>query len=102
MSCEVGKGEVARILFENLDSLKEIYGSPVLLNKPEAMTIAGVVLMDLLDQELGKNMFPFVQFNSILNKWFIWKTTRDDRDPTVAKELIEKIIMSLQKAVRNR
>jgi hypothetical protein len=102
MSCQGGKTEVTEILFKNLDSLKEIYGSPVLLSKPEAMTIAGVVLADLLDAKFAKNMFPVAQIISILHKGFIWKIARGDKDSTITKEFTENIIMGLQKAMRNR
>ena len=102
MSCQGGKTEVAELLFKNLESLKEVCGSPVLLSKPEAMTIAGVVLADLLDVAFAKNMFPVAQVISILYQGFIWKIVRGNKESTIAKEVTENIIMGLQKGVRNR
>jgi len=58
MSCQGGNTEVTKILFKNLYPLEEVYGSPVLLRKPEEMTIAGAVLADLLDAKSVKNIFP--------------------------------------------
>ncbi len=100
MSCQGGKTEVCSILFKNLPSLKEVCGSPVFLNKPEAMIIAGVALADLLDAESAAGMFPVAQIVSILNKGFIWKMARCD-EADIARELTEKLISSLQNSVRN-
>ena len=101
MSCQGGKTEVCSILFKSLPSLKEICGSPVFLNKPEAMTIAGVALADLLDAETATLMFSVAQIISILNKGFIWKMARGD-EADIARELTEKLISSLQNCIRNR
>jgi hypothetical protein len=102
MSCQGGKTEVCSILFKNLPSLKEVYGSPVFLSQPEAMTIAGVALADLLDAETSTEMFPVAQIISILHKGFIWKMTRGGKEFAIAKEFSENIIMGLQKAIKNR
>jgi hypothetical protein len=96
MSCQGGKTEVSKILFRNLDSLKEVYGSPVLLRKPEAIAIAGVALADLLDAETAEKMFPVAQIFSILNKGFIWKIARDDKDSNIVKGVTENFLMGLQ------
>ena len=101
MSCQGGKTEVCSILFKNLPSLKEVYGSPVFLNQPEAMTIAGVALADLLDAETSTEMFTLAQIISILNKGFIWKMPRNDKQSSSEKEFAERILMRLQKAVRD-
>ena len=102
MSCQGGKTEVCSILFKNLPSLKEVYGSPVFLSQPEAMTIAGVALADLLDAESSTEMFPVAQMISFLDKGFIWKMTRSGKEFAVGKEFAENIIMALQKAMKNR
>ena len=95
MSCQGGKTEISKILFKNIDSLKEIYGSPVLLSKSEAITIAGYILADLLDTKSAKNMFPVAQIISVLNKGFIWKIARGDEESNITKEFTENIIMGL-------
>lgn len=99
MSCQGGKTEVGRMLFKNLDSLKEVYGSPVLLTKPEAMTVAVVALADLLDTDTAIKVFPYAQVISILNKGFIWKMAKDGTD-LIEKEFAENILLGLQKAMR--
>jgi hypothetical protein len=101
MACQGGKTEVCSILFKTLPSLKEVCGSPVFLNKPEAMIIAGYVLADLLDPETAAGMFPLAQIISILNKGFIWKMARGE-EADITRELTEKLISSLQNLIRNR
>lgn len=101
MSCHGGKTEVCSILFKNLPSLKEVCGSPVFLNKPEAMTIAGVALADLLNVKTATGMFPVAQIISIFNKGFIWKMARGD-EANIVRELTEKLISIMQNSIRNR
>lgn len=101
MSCQGGKTEVSRILFRNLDSLREVYGSPVLLTKSEAMTIAGVALADLLNAKTAIEIFPIAQIISILNKGFIWKVERGD-EADIGRELTEEFIRRLQNFIRKR
>jgi len=64
------------------------------------MTIAGVALADLLDAETSTELFPFAQIISILNEGFIWKMPRNDKSSS-EKEFAERILMRLQKAVRD-
>ncbi|MBI3825604.1 MAG: hypothetical protein HY294_06395 [Candidatus Rokubacteria bacterium] len=110
VACEAGRWVAARALFEGIPTLKEVYGSPVLINDRQAAAIKLLVPYLLSSKRLtveGLRMGQFVNF--LLTRGIVLRRTRRDfREPgalegpawTAGEELLKAALEQLVSTVR--
>jgi hypothetical protein len=104
IACEAGRWVAAQALFEGIPTLKEVYGSPVLINDLQAVAIKLFVPYLLSGKRLtveGLRMGQFVNF--LLTRGIVLRRTRRDfRKPGVLEGLAWTAGEGLLKAALER